>query len=212
MQRVITHKWWKLINCSSILRNTCSLGFRLSASNVWSKSVSGRWEDIKLPHSMFITWCKGKQLMTINLSMSIPSNEPMRHNPIFIVTMKGGGAEETHHVSRLGKWTRPFTNIMYMVYACCIRTSTQHNHNNSIIIHISHSRQCPYCIIDLLKHQLIFSLLMHHHRLGRREGILPLPVGGFRGNRSTKAGAAPTTGPQEASAWPSRQHRPLNRL
>uniref|UniRef100_A0A0A9B5C2 Uncharacterized protein n=1 Tax=Arundo donax TaxID=35708 RepID=A0A0A9B5C2_ARUDO len=35
-----------------------------------------------------------------------------------------------------------------MFYVCCISTSTQYNCSNSIIIHISPSSQCPYCIID----------------------------------------------------------------
>jgi hypothetical protein len=100
-----------------------------------------------------------------------------------------------------------------MVYVCCIRISTQYNHNNSIIIHISHSSQCPYYIIDLPKHQLIFSLrLMRHHRLGGREGILPLTAGAFRGNHSAKAGASPTTDPQEACNGPSQQHHPPDHL
>jgi hypothetical protein len=57
--------------------------------------------------------------MTINLSIPISSNESMRHNHVFIVT----GAEETHHVSRVGKWTMPFRNSVYMVYVCCIHTN-----------------------------------------------------------------------------------------
>jgi len=38
------------------LKITCSPGFKLSLSIAWSYSVSGRWDDLKLPHSMFITY------------------------------------------------------------------------------------------------------------------------------------------------------------
>lgn len=35
---------------------TCSLGFKLSTSNALSYSVKGRCDDLKLPHSMFMTY------------------------------------------------------------------------------------------------------------------------------------------------------------